>query len=127
MGTGGVLSGGMIFLSCKWNGRARRSSRYLTSYIPVSRISKSSTLQLAQWAGSRVDLFPSLLCQRLGRLHSEGKSHPFWYTKQVLERIFKRPLDQIFEQIDETPIGSGAIAQVHSTKMLNHCGRLIHL
>jgi len=74
-------------------------------------------LQLAQWAGSRVDLFPSLLCQRLGRLHSDGKPHPFWYTKQVLERIFRRPLDQIFEQIEETPIGTGAIAQVRFTEL----------
>lgn len=80
--------------------------------------SKLLKLQLAQWAGSRVDLFPSLLCQRLGRLHSDGNPHPFWYTKRVLEKIFKRPLDQIFEQIDETPIGTGAIAQVCSTETL---------
>ena len=75
------------------------------------------TLQLAQWAGSRVDLFPSLLCQRLGRLHSDGKPHPFWHTKRVLERIFGRPLDQIFEYIEEAPIGTGAIAQVRSAEM----------
>ena len=83
--------------------------------------------QLAQWAGSRVDLFPSLLCQRLGRLHSEGKPHPFWYTRRVLEKIFKRPLDQIFEQIDETPIGTGAIAQVHFTRTPHFHGWLTGL
>ncbi|KAF9786176.1 ABC1-domain-containing protein [Thelephora terrestris] len=74
-------------------------------------------IKLAQWAGSRVDLFPSLLCQRLGRLHSEGKPHSFWYTRRVLEKIFKRPLDQIFEKIDETPIGTGAIAQVYKATL----------
>lgn len=71
-----------------------------------------------------MDLFPSLLCQRLGRLHSDGKPHPFWYTKRVLERIFGHPLDQIFEYIEETPIGTGAIAQVRFAGTLSTVGGL---
>lgn len=34
------------------------------------------------------------------------------HTKQVIERAFERPFDEVFEVFDENPIGVGAIAQV---------------
>ncbi|PPQ71460.1 hypothetical protein CVT26_011239 [Gymnopilus dilepis] len=70
-------------------------------------------LLLAQWAASRADLFPTLLCQRLGSLHSQGKAHSIEHTKKVIEDVFQRPFKDVFESFDETPIGSGAIAQVY--------------
>ncbi|KAG2022967.1 atypical/ABC1/ABC1-C protein kinase [Coprinopsis cinerea AmutBmut pab1-1] len=70
-------------------------------------------IKLAQWAASRVDLFPPILCERLGALHSQGTPHPFSHTKKVVEAVFQRPFDQVFEEFDQTPIGSGAIAQVY--------------
>jgi predicted unusual protein kinase regulating ubiquinone biosynthesis (AarF/ABC1/UbiB family) len=68
--------------------------------------------QLAQWAGSRTDLFPPLLCEKLGRLHSSGKPHHFKHTKRVIESVFGKDFDEIFEHFDHEPIGVGAIAQV---------------
>ncbi|KAJ7170068.1 hypothetical protein C8R46DRAFT_896704 [Mycena filopes] len=70
-------------------------------------------IKLAQWAGSRADLFPSLLCDRLGRLHSNGKSHPMSHTRRQIEKVFQRRFEDIFEEFDESPIGTGAIAQVY--------------
>ncbi|EMD41901.1 hypothetical protein CERSUDRAFT_147303 [Gelatoporia subvermispora B] len=70
-------------------------------------------VKLAQWAASRADLFPALLCERLGALHSRGRPHSFAHTKRVIERVFQRPFDEVFEEFDHTPIGSGAIAQVY--------------
>ncbi|KAF8665303.1 hypothetical protein AX16_000323 [Volvariella volvacea WC 439] len=70
-------------------------------------------IKLAQWAATRADLFPVLLCERLGSLHSNGKPHSFEYTKHVVERVFQRPFDEVFEEFDEIPIGTGAIAQVY--------------
>jgi aarF domain-containing kinase len=70
---------------------------------------------LAQWAGSRADLFPAQLCQRLGDLHSHGKPHSFAHTKRVIEKVFQRNFDDVFEEFEETPIGTGAIAQVSTS------------
>ncbi|KAJ7040420.1 hypothetical protein C8F04DRAFT_1083520 [Mycena alexandri] len=70
-------------------------------------------IKLAQWAGSRADLFPSLLCDRLGKLHSSGKSHPMSHTRRQIEKVFERRFEDIFEEFDESPIGTGAIAQVY--------------
>lgn len=48
----------------------------------------------------------------MGALHSRGKAHPLRHTKQVIEDVFQRSFEDVFEQFDETPIGTGAIAQV---------------
>ncbi|KAI9569460.1 hypothetical protein HD554DRAFT_2020365 [Boletus coccyginus] len=70
-------------------------------------------IKLAQWAASRADLFPSLLCDRLGKTHSQGTPHSLAYTKEVIERVFQKPFQDVFEEFDEIPIGTGAIAQVY--------------
>ncbi|KAI0639579.1 ABC1-domain-containing protein [Trametes polyzona] len=70
-------------------------------------------IKLAQWAASRADLFPAALCERMGALHSRGKAHALSHTKRVIEDVFQRPFDEVFEEFDETPIGTGAIAQVY--------------
>ncbi|KAN0060217.1 hypothetical protein ACQY0O_007546 [Thecaphora frezii] len=74
-------------------------------------------IKLAQWAGSRQDLFPDELCRRLGRLHSNGKPHSFRYTKRVIERVFRRSFDDIFEEFGHEPMGIGAVAQVYKAKL----------
>ncbi|KAF9478031.1 atypical/ABC1/ABC1-C protein kinase [Pholiota conissans] len=70
-------------------------------------------VKLAQWAASRVDLFPAALCDRLAMLHSQGTPHPISYTRHVIQRVFRRPFDDVFDSFDPVPIGSGAIAQVY--------------
>ncbi|KAG5734293.1 hypothetical protein E4T56_gene14508, partial [Termitomyces sp. T112] len=42
-----------------------------------------------------------------------GTPHSIEHTKQVIERVFERPFDEVFEEFDDTPIGTGAIAQVY--------------
>jgi aarF domain-containing kinase len=74
---------------------------------------------LAQWAASRVDIFPHEMCASLGRLHAHNRPHAFHYTRTLLEHVFGgRPLESIFEWFEETPIGVGAIAQVYRAKFL---------
>ncbi|KAG8758762.1 hypothetical protein FRC11_003101 [Ceratobasidium sp. 423] len=70
-------------------------------------------IKLSQWAGSREDLFPAILCDKLGSLHSNGKPHGFAHTRRVIERVFGRPFDEVFEAFEQSPIGVGAIAQVY--------------
>lgn len=48
----------------------------------------------------------------MAALHSRGKAHTLSHTKRVIEDVFQRPFNEVFEEFDETPIGTGAIAQV---------------
>lgn len=108
--TDGGQCGGTASSFARWKLQALLLSKYAhisdPSLIPDS-------FQLAQWAATRADLFPSLLCEHLGSLHSQGTPHSFQHTKHVIERVFQRPFDQVFEEFDETAIGTGAIAQVY--------------
>lgn len=95
----------------------RRMQAAGPTFIKVSILKRRSlfnflTIQLAQWAALRADLFPSLLCEKMGSLHSRGKPHSLIHTKEVIERALARPFDEVFEAFDENPIGVGAIAQV---------------
>jgi aarF domain-containing kinase len=72
---------------------------------------------LAQWVASRTDLFPTALCTRLSKLHSQVDPHPFSYTKKVIEEAFGRPLEQVFSELDPEPLGVGAIAQVYRARI----------
>ena len=112
------MGGGLVVrLSCSPDGSSGtyfyQGSQYRASFFafdsPVIR------WQLAQWAASRADLFPASLCERMGKMHSQGRTHSLAHTKRVIERVFQRPFDDVFEEFDETPIGSGAIAQVCCT------------
>jgi aarF domain-containing kinase len=96
---------------------SRRSYFHQGTRIQSASALLIDSLQLAQWAASRADLFPSLLCEYLGSLHSQGTPHSFEHTKRVIERVFQRPFDQVFEEFDETPIGTGAIAQVYQATL----------
>lgn len=68
--------------------------------------------QLGQWAASRADLFPASLCEQMGKLHSNGDPHSIQHTRRVIENVFGRKFEDIFDSFEEQPIGCGAIAQV---------------
>ncbi|KAL1915000.1 uncharacterized protein VTP21DRAFT_7705 [Calcarisporiella thermophila] len=74
-------------------------------------------IKLAQWAASRTDLFPVGFCRTVGRLHSQGIPHPFYWTRRSVEAAFNMPLEEIFCEFEEVPLGVGAIAQVHKAKL----------
>lgn len=69
-------------------------------------------IKLGQIMSTRVDLIPVEYCKELSKLRS--KAIPMSY--QEIEKILKENydnLDEIFLSIDEIPIGSASIAQVH--------------
>ena len=76
-----------------------------------------SFIKLGQWAASRTDLFPNDFCRIIGGLHSNASPHSFKYTERELCELFGiTTLDEVFEVVQERPVGVGAIAQVHVVK-----------
>lgn len=70
-------------------------------------------IKLAQWASTRVDIFPPELCMRMARLQSHVSPHSFEETRHVINKYFGLPIEEIFESFDPEPVGVGAIAQVY--------------
>ncbi|KAK9479650.1 ABC1 family-domain-containing protein [Lipomyces japonicus] len=75
-------------------------------------------IKLGQWAASRTDIFPKMMCIELSKLHSSVKAHSLEYTKRTIEQAFPGlKFDEIFEEFVEQPLGIGAIAQVYKAKL----------
>eukprot|EP01059_Diplonema_ambulator_P013491 TRINITY_DN23998_c0_g1_i1.p1 TRINITY_DN23998_c0_g1~~TRINITY_DN23998_c0_g1_i1.p1 ORF type:complete len:562 (+),score=220.03 TRINITY_DN23998_c0_g1_i1:46-1731(+) len=73
-------------------------------------------IKLAQWLATRRDLLGAEARQILARLFNRVDPHSFAYTKQRIAHEFG-DFDELFEWMEETPLGSGSIAQVHKAKL----------
>ena len=78
--------------------------------------------KLGQWASTRRDLFPSVLCDHLTKLQRNANIHPWHHTKDVLK---ENGLEECLAEIDDQVIGSGCCAQVYQAKLTD--GRKVAL
>lgn len=98
--------------------RTRKGAKIWFQYLRWTAEAAGATfIKLGQWAASRTDIFPRLLCDELGQLHSDAKPHSFSQTKKILSKSFGMPFEEIFDEFDEKPVGVGAIAQVYLAKL----------
>lgn len=70
-------------------------------------------IKLGQILSLRPDLLPLGLIKELSRLQDNVATLPFEEIKTVLEEEFEGPLDQIFNNFEQTPLASASLSQVH--------------
>lgn len=70
-------------------------------------------VKIGQIMATRQDIFSRRYCRELEKLRSDVKSMSFDTVRAVLTEAYGPDLNQVFERIDETPLGSASIAQVH--------------
>lgn len=70
-------------------------------------------VKLGQILSTRSDLIPQALCDELQTLQDNVAPIPFAEAKAVLEAALDQPIEAVFESIDEAPLASASIAQVH--------------
>lgn len=70
-------------------------------------------IKLGQIMSSRSDILPQKYCDELMRLRSEVPPMPFTQVQEVIDRSFGYSWKQVFLDIEEKPLGSASIAQVH--------------
>ncbi|MQN00961.1 MAG: AarF/ABC1/UbiB kinase family protein [Lachnospiraceae bacterium] len=73
-------------------------------------------VKLGQIMSLHSDILPKAYCDELMKLTSEARPMPFSEVESVISESYERRgynYRDIFEKIDETPIGSASIAQVH--------------
>ncbi len=71
-------------------------------------------IKLGQLLSTRSHLLPKALVDELAKLHDQVPPIPFSEVRAVIERELKGPLSENFITVDEAPLGSASIAQVHS-------------
>ena len=70
-------------------------------------------IKLGQIMSSRSDILPQKYCDELMRLRSEVPPMSFSQVQEVIDRSFGYSWKQVFLDIEEKPLGSASIAQVH--------------
>ncbi len=74
-------------------------------------------IKFGQILSNRPDIIPKGLITEFEKLQDHVPSIPFEDVKPKLQREFNIPLDEIFEYIEEQPLASASIAQVHRVKL----------
>lgn len=81
--------------------------------------SGAAFIKWGQWASTRPDVFPEKLCFVLSTLQANAPVHSYTYTKYLIEKELKTPINDVFTEFDVEPIASGSIAQVYKAKLNN--------
>ncbi|MCD7927846.1 MAG: AarF/UbiB family protein [Oscillospiraceae bacterium] len=74
-------------------------------------------IKLGQIASMHPDVLPEAYCRELSKLCTHVTPMPFEQVLQVIEQSCGRPWGQVFAQIEDTPLGSASIAQVHRARL----------
>ena len=70
-------------------------------------------IKLGQILASRDDVIPKEYCDELSHLRNQVRPMPYENVLEILDREYKGKTDEIFKSIEEKPIGSASIAEVH--------------
>ena len=76
-------------------------------------------VKIGQVLSTRSDSLPTEMLESLKQLQDSVKPEPFETVKRVLESQLGKTSEEVFSQVEESPIGSGSIAQVHKAFLAN--------
>lgn len=74
-------------------------------------------IKLGQIMSLHSDILPKEYCDELMKLCSDVEPMPFSQVEEVIKDSFGYSWKEIFEYIDEKPLGSASIAQVHHARL----------
>lgn len=80
-------------------------------------------VKLGQMLSMRYDLLREEHCKDLQKLLDRTNPVSFEEIKMIVESDLKRPLNEVFKEFYEEPLGSASISQVH--KAVLHDGRIV--
>ena len=72
-----------------------------------------AAIKLGQTLATRPDLIGEAAAHDLLRLQDALPPVPFSVIRTAMESSFGRPIEELFQSVEETPIGAASIAQVH--------------
>lgn len=75
-------------------------------------------VKVGQILSMRSEILPQAFCDELAKLRADADPMPYQAVVATLEHEFRRPLAEIFAELDPTPLGSASLAQVHRGRLV---------
>jgi len=82
---------------------------YATALVAIG----PAAIKLGQALSTRPDLVGERAAANLSQLQDDLPPAPFPKIKRIIETSFGAPLESLFAEFDEVPVGAASIAQVH--------------
>ncbi|NET71584.1 MAG: AarF/ABC1/UbiB kinase family protein [Sphaerospermopsis sp. SIO1G2] len=76
-------------------------------------------IKLGQLLSTRPDLLSAAYIEELSSLQDEVPSVPWSQIETLLHQQFTKPLAEIFQSINHTPVAAGSIAQTHRATLID--------
>ncbi|MCG6899538.1 MAG: ubiquinone biosynthesis regulatory protein kinase UbiB [Gammaproteobacteria bacterium] len=74
-------------------------------------------VKFGQILSTRRDLLPDDIAQELAHLQDDVPPFPGSLARTVIETALGAPVEELFQQFDESPLASASIAQVHAAQL----------
>ncbi len=74
-------------------------------------------VKIGQMISARADIFPPEYCDALTKLRTQATPLPFNEIEDTLNKAYGGDYARVFSSLDETPLGSASIAQVHKATL----------
>ncbi|HEY9294478.1 MAG TPA: AarF/UbiB family protein [Microlunatus sp.] len=97
-------------------GRQRSTARSLAAALNDAGV---TFIKLGQTLSSRPDLVPAPYIRELSRLQDNADPLPWKEIRPVLEAELPRPIEDIFASIEEEPLATASIGQVHAAQLID--------
>lgn len=76
-------------------------------------------IKIGQILSTRPDILPIEYINELIKLQDSAPPFPFETVKEIIETELKKPINEIFKEIDPKPVASASVAQVHDAVLLD--------
>ena len=74
-------------------------------------------VKFGQILSTRRDLLPDELARELAKLQDRVPPFPGSKARAIIEKAYGKPVGELLEEFDETPLASASIAQVHTARL----------
>jgi ubiquinone biosynthesis protein len=76
-------------------------------------------VKFGQVLSTRRDLLPTDIANELAKLQDRVPPFPSELVYQTLERVYRRPVSEVFAEFEPAPVASASVAQVHFARLFD--------
>jgi len=116
-----LKTGSELLLKYQGIGRAPTTDEMLAEVPATLRrlfeLLGATYIKLGQFVASSPTLFPAEYVKEFQKCLDNAEPVPFDSIKRIIESDLQRPLSEVYAFVDEKPLATASIAQVHAAKL----------